>query len=123
MRSRFGFCRSELSDPLLQFIHGIEFKRIQQIVCFDALSLPARHFDMRALSVLRCKFDTELPGAFGRQRDDFVRKVNRSASLLFVSQGEQPVTNDVLQIRLAYVDHVVDSPSVAERRMIWLTIT
>src|SRR5947208_17043659 len=77
---------------------------------------------MMKLSVIRFKFDTVLPGAFRRQRDYFVRKVNRSASLLFVSQGKQPLTNDVLQIRLAYIDHIVDGPSVAERRMIGFTI-
>src|SRR6187431_1352920 len=42
-------------------------------------------------------------------------------NLIFISQAEESLTNDVLEIRLADVDDVIHGLSVTERGMNWLS--
>ena len=72
---------------------------------------------MRALLVFCRERDPELLRARRAQRDHFVAEVDRMLHLIFVSQAEESLTNDVLEIRLADVDDVIHGLPVTERRM------
>ena len=85
-----------------------EIERVEQVVGFDALTLSAGHVDESALVVRRIGGEVaERPGGGVRQGDHLIGKMRRPFGLLCVSQRPQRLLQQLLQIRLPHVDHVV----------------
>src|SRR5262249_2422596 len=109
--------RREVLVSLFDFLPRFGFKRVEQIVRLDALALSSGDFNVRALSVFRGEFNTELLGACRTQRHHLVRKMNGSAGFIFITERQDALANNGLQIRLPDIDDVVDGTAMAERWM------
>src|SRR5215831_9849954 len=55
-----GFSRCQLRVPLDDLFLGFGFKHVQQVIRFDTLAFPSRHFNVRPLAVFIRDLDTKL---------------------------------------------------------------
>ena len=72
---------------------------------------------MRPLLIFGRERNAELLGARRAEGDHFVAEMDGMLHLIFVSQAEQSLTHDVLEVRLPHIDHVVHGLPVTECRM------
>ena len=93
---------------------------VEQVVGLDAEPLAAGHLDERPLRVFGVGWRrvTELPRGRVRQRHHLVGEVMRPLGAFGMPHVDQRLLQQLLEVRLPHVDHVVDVGRAAERRMI-----
>src|SRR5262249_59801459 len=94
------------------FFHFVQtrfFELVDEVISFYAEAFAAADFDVGLFRVVSGEFIAELAGTARRERDNFVRKVNRVRRGLPVTEAPQSLRHHVLQIGLARVDDVVNA--------------
>ena len=109
---------------LRDFLAGLLDHRVEQVVGFDAETLPAGDLDERPLGVLRIgrRRKPQLARRGMRQRHHLVREVVRPLRAFRMAHGDERLLQQLLEIRLPDVDHVVDVRGAAIRRMVGCAI-
>ena len=102
------------------FVGRLADDRVEQVVGLDAEPLAPGDFDERTFRVfgVGCRREAELPGRRVRQRHHLVREVVRALGALGMADVDQRLLQQLLQVRLPHVDHVVDVGGAAKQRMV-----
>ena len=79
-------------------------------------SLAPGDFDVGFLRVFGGKLDTEFHAAAGRERHHLVGEVDRVVGLFFEPESFQSSDDNILQIGLPDIDHVVNGVSFSKCR-------
>ena len=112
--SAFGF--GGLGVPRVHFPPRCRLQFIEQIVRLHSLSLAPAHLHVRLAHLFFRELVSHLRGATRRKRHHVIRKMDRTRGLFLKTQRAQPGHNDVLQIRLPRIDHVIHDVGMPELR-------
>ena len=92
-------------------VSALAWSCVQKVIGLDPEPLASGDLDVGAFLILFRELVSELLAASRAESHHFIREVDRIPGLLFVSESLEPLQHDMLQIRLAAVDHVVDAGS------------